>query len=168
MTKIFYDFEDVIVYIDKIILFTKTTLHHHLQRLALVLERIKSQNLHVDVEETFLATNQVDYLGYTLTSKEIKPQKQKIMSILELAEPKNKRQLRSFLGFVNFYRHLCYHRSHIITPLAAITSNKAKWVWGPEQKKAFKEIRNKIAHQVLLRYPDFSKPFDIFTDASDY
>ena len=63
MTKIFYDFEDVIVYIHNIILFTKTTFHHHLQRLALVLERIQSQNLHVHVEETFLATNQVDYLG---------------------------------------------------------------------------------------------------------
>jgi hypothetical protein len=93
MTKIFYDFEDVIVYIDNIILFTKTTFHHHLQRLTLVLERIQSQNLHVHVEETFLATNQVDYLGYTLTSKGIKPQKQKIISILELVEPKNKRQL---------------------------------------------------------------------------
>jgi hypothetical protein len=85
MTKIFYDFEDVIVYIHNIILFTKTTCHHHLKRLSLVLEHIQSQNLHVHVEETFLATNQVDYLGYTLTSKGIKPQKQKIMSILALA-----------------------------------------------------------------------------------
>jgi hypothetical protein len=90
------------------------------------------------------------------------------MLILALAEPKNKRQFRSFLGFMNFYRQLWYHQSHIITPLAAITSDKAKWVWGPEQKKAFKEIRNTISHQVLLRYPDFSKPFDIFRDASDY
>jgi hypothetical protein len=126
MTKIFYDFEDIIVYIDNIILFTNTTFHHHLQRLALVHERIQSQNLHVHVEETFLATNQVDYLGYTLTSKGIKPQKQKIMSILAKAEPNSKRQLRSFLGFVNFYRQLWYHRSLIITPLAAITSDKAK------------------------------------------
>jgi hypothetical protein len=107
MTKIFYDFEDVIVYIDNIILFTKATFHHHLQRLALVLERIQSQNLHIHVEETYLETNY--YLGYTLTSKGIKPQKQKIMSILALAEPKNKRQLRSFLRFVNFYRQLWYH-----------------------------------------------------------
>jgi hypothetical protein len=34
--------------------------------------------------------------------------------------------------------------------------------------KAFKEIRNTIARQVLLKYPDFKKPFDIFTDASDF
>jgi hypothetical protein len=45
MTKIFYDFKDVIVYIDNIILFTKTIFHHHLQRLALVDARIQSQIL---------------------------------------------------------------------------------------------------------------------------
>jgi hypothetical protein len=69
MIKILYDFENVIVYIVNIILFTKNTFHHHLQLLALILERIQAQNLHVHVEETFLATKQVDYLGYTLTSK---------------------------------------------------------------------------------------------------
>jgi hypothetical protein len=40
MTKIFYNFEDVTVYIDNNILFNKTTFHHHLQRLALFFERI--------------------------------------------------------------------------------------------------------------------------------
>jgi Reverse transcriptase (RNA-dependent DNA polymerase) len=141
MTKTFYDFEVVIVYIDNIILFTKLSFHHHLQRLALVLERLQSQNLHVHIEDTFLATQQVDYLGYTLSSKGIKPQNQKILAVLALAEPSNKRQPRSFLGFVNFYRQLWYHRSHIISPLTAITSEKAKWIWGPDQKRAFKEIR---------------------------
>ena len=134
----------------------------------MVLHRIKSQNLHVHIEDTFLATNQVDYLGYTLSSKGIKPQNQKIMALLALAEPTNKRQLRSFFGFVNFYRQLWFHRSHIISPLTAITSDKAKWIWGAEQKHAFKEIRNTIARQVLLKYPDYKQPFDIFTDASDF
>jgi hypothetical protein len=46
MTKTFYDFEDVIVYIDNIILFTKSSFDHHLQRLALVLNRIQAQNVH--------------------------------------------------------------------------------------------------------------------------
>ena len=103
MTKIFYDFEGVIVYIDNIFLFTKSSLDHHLQRLALILNRIQAQNLHVHIEEIFLATQQVDYLGYTLSSKGIKPQNQKILAVLALAPPKNKRQLRSLLGFVNFF-----------------------------------------------------------------
>jgi RNase H-like domain found in reverse transcriptase len=44
----------------------------------------------------------------------------------------------------------------------------SKWTWGPEQKQAFKDIQNTIACQVLLKYPDFIKPFDIYTDASDF
>jgi RNase H-like domain found in reverse transcriptase len=68
-----------------------------------------------------------------------------------------------YISTVNFW----YHCSHIIAPLAALTSNKAKWKWGPEKQQAFQYIRNTIARQVLLKYPDFIKPFDIYTNASD-
>jgi hypothetical protein len=106
MTRIFYDFEDIIVYIENIILFTKLSFQNHIQRLALILERIKSQNSYVHIEKTFKSTNQVDYLDYTLSPKGIKPKNQKILAVLALAEPKNKRQIRIFLGFVDFYRQL--------------------------------------------------------------
>jgi hypothetical protein len=79
MVKTFHDFEDVIVYIDNIIVFTKSSFQHYLQRLDLVFDRIKSKNLHIYVEEAFLAINRIDYLGYTLSSKGIKPQNQKIL-----------------------------------------------------------------------------------------
>ena len=87
MTKICYDFEDIIVYIDNIIHFTKSSFDHHLQRLYSVLQRLQEHNLHVHIEETFLATKEVDYLGYTLSPKGIKPQNKKILAILALAEP---------------------------------------------------------------------------------
>ena len=155
--------------IDNIILFTKLSFEHHVQRLALVLDRLQSQNLHVHIEETLhLLLQRLITLVIPYPPKVLNRNYQKIMAILALAEPKNKKQLRSFLGFVNFYRQLWYHRSHIITPLTAITSEKSKWVWGPDQKEAFLQVRNTIARQVLLRYPDFTKPFDIFTDASEH
>jgi hypothetical protein len=88
MTKTFYDFEDVIVYIDNITLFTKSSFDHHCERLALVINCIQTQNLHVHIEETFVATQQGDYLGYTLSSKRIKPQNQKILPVFALAPPK--------------------------------------------------------------------------------
>ena len=100
---IFSNFEDIIVYIDNILLYTKKTFKHHLQRLSLVLEKLKRNNLHVHVEETFLASQKVDYLGYTLTPAGIEPQVKKILPILRFHQPANKRQLKSFLGFVNYY-----------------------------------------------------------------
>ena len=53
----------IIVYIDNIILFTKETFDHHVDRLSKVLEVLQENNLHVHVEETFLANKKVDYLG---------------------------------------------------------------------------------------------------------
>jgi RNase H-like domain found in reverse transcriptase len=168
MSKIFYNFDDVIVYIDNIILFTTKSFDHHHTRLSSVLARIETQNLHIHMEDSFLASQEVYYLGYTLSSKGIKPQYIKIVALLALDKPKNKKQLRSILGFVNFYCQLWYHCSHVISPLAELTSKNAKWAWRPKHKEAFQWIKNTIACQVLLKYPDFSKPFDIYTDASDY
>jgi transposase InsO family protein len=167
MTQLFGHMEDIIVYIDNIILFTKQSFHHHVQRIAMVLQILSTNNLHVHVEKTFLASQSVDYLGYTLTTKGIMPQHKKIVAILALAPPSNHKQLRSFLGFVNYYKKLWYHRSATLAPLTAISSPKTKFTWGPQQQTAFETIRNTIARQVLLYYPNFQKPFDIYTDASN-
>jgi len=170
MMSIFSEFEDIIVYIDNIILFTKRSFDHHVQRLDIVLNALKSNNLHVHVEETFLASTSVDYLGYTLTTKGIRPQVKKILPILRFDKPTSVRQLRGFLGLVNYYKKLYYRRSHILEPLTRISSSKTKFQtqWGPDQDAAFARIKQLMSRQVLLHFPDFTKPFDVYTDASAY
>ena len=69
MMKIFGDFEDIIVYIDNIILFTKETFDHHADRLSKVLEVLQENNLHVHVEETFLANKKLIILDIPLLQK---------------------------------------------------------------------------------------------------
>jgi hypothetical protein len=145
MVDLFGHMEDIIVYIDNIILFTKQSFHHHATRIKLIMEILSQHNLHVHVEQTFLASQSVDYLGYTLTTKGIMPQHKKILSILALAPPSNHKQLRSFLGLINYYKKLRYHRSTIMHPLTSISSSKHKYIWGPEQQQEFIDIRNTIA-----------------------
>ena len=168
MSSIFQNFDDIIVYIDNIILYTKSTFSHHVRRLGAVLEQLKQNNLHVHVEQTFLASKRVDYLGYTLTPKGIEPQSNKILPILRFSPPTKLRQLRAFLGLVNYYKKLVPHRSHILEPLTRISSGKTKFKWTHEQEKAFLQIKRLMARKILLRYPNFEKDFHIFTDASDF
>jgi hypothetical protein len=59
-------------------------------------------------------------------------------------------------------------RSHVLAPLTALTSKDAKWKWTDKHRKAFNDIKNIIAREVMLAYPDFSKPFEIHTDASHH
>ena len=107
-------------------------------------------------------------MGYTLTPKGIEPQSAKILPILRFSAPTKLRELRAFLGLVNYYKKLVPHRSHILEPLTRISSGKKKFKWTAEQEIAFNKIKNLMARQILLTYPDFSIPFHIFTDASAY
>ena len=90
----------------------------------------------------------------------------KIEGIMKIAEPKTKKELRSFIGVVNYYRDMWIRRSHVLAPLAALTSKDAKWKWKDEHRQSFLQIKKIITREVMLAYPDFSKPFVVHTDAS--
>ena len=86
-----------------------------------------------------------------------------------LEAPKNTRQLKQFLGMVNFYRDLWPRRSHILAPLNKLSSVKGKknWKWGPAENKAFLEAKRMLSKEALLSFPDFTKQFHLYSDASD-
>ena len=107
MSYVFSGFDDIIVYIDNIILYTKSSFSHHVQRLAVVLQVLMENNLHVHVEDSFLASKRVDYLGYILTPSGIEPQVNKILPILRFSPPTKLRQLRAFLGMVKLLQETC-------------------------------------------------------------
>ena len=60
------------------------------------------------------------------------------------------------------------HQSEIMEPLTRVSNAKRKLIWGPEQSTAFEKIHNLLACSVLLSYLNFSKPFDMYTNASAF
>jgi hypothetical protein len=76
---------------------------------------------------------------------------------LKLNTPKTKRQLRHFLGMMNYYRDLWQKRSHMLAPLTGYVSPLVKYKWGEEQKKVFEEIKQKVSQETLLAFTDFEK-----------
>ena len=67
---------------------------------------------------------------------------------------------------MNFYRDMWIRRSHVLAPLASLTSTKTKWSWGEKERNAFKLAKKIMSQETILRFPDFNKTFDIHTDAS--
>ena len=155
-------------YIDDLLVLTKGSFEDHLEKLDLVFERLKRAGLKVNAKKSFFARAELEYLGYWITRDGIRPLPDKVQAILRIAEPKNRKELRSFIGVVNYYRDMWLRRSHVLAPLAQLTSKKVKWTWGPQQAAAFKAAKKVIAREVLLAYPDFSKKFTVHTDASHY
>jgi hypothetical protein len=90
-----------------------------------------------------------------------------VEAIRNLATPCTKRELRRFIGMINYYRDMWAKRSHMLAPLTSMTSATDIWKWTDEHQKAFKNAKWMLAAKVLLAYPDFNAPFQIHTDASD-
>eukprot|EP00804_Cyclotella_cryptica_P015514 CCRYP_003553-RB/>CCRYP_003553-RB protein AED:0.36 eAED:0.48 QI:0/0/0/1/0/0/4/0/492 len=111
----------------------------------------------------------------------IKPQPNKVQAILALTPPQNVKQLRRFLGMVQYYRDIWARRSEILAPLTNLVgecghtkvtrANKTKkkpWYWDDINQQAFDTIKATIARNVTLAYPDYSQGFEIYTDSSKY
>ena len=90
----------------------------------------------------------------------------KVTAIHNIAVSTTKKQVHRFIGMINYYRDMWQKRSHLLAPLSALTSKQAKWEWTDNHQHAFDEIKKVIARETILAYPDFNKPFDIYTDAS--
>jgi hypothetical protein len=144
-----------------------------------VLTRLRDTGLKVNAAKSSFCAHEIEYLGYVLTREGIKPQPKKVQAILALSLPNNVKELRHFLGMVQYYRDMWARRSKMLAPLTDLVrecgetkttrKNKTKkqpWRWDLIHQQAFNNIKAAIAKETVLAYPDFSKPFEIYTEAS--
>ena len=109
-------------YIDNLLCITQGFFDGHLDHLEQVLSRLLTAGLKVNASKSKIARHELEYLGYWITQKGIKPLNKKVESISNLATPKTRTELRRFIGCINYYRDLWPKRSETMVPLTALTS----------------------------------------------
>jgi hypothetical protein len=159
--------ECVEAYIDDIGAFSNS-FEEHLQHLDKTLAVLQVNGYTVNPTKCSWCVQEMEWLGHWMTPTGLKPIRNKIKGVVQLAPPQTVKQLRSFLGMVNYYRDFWKRRSHILAPLTAMTKlrSKQKLPWTTECDKAFKQIKALLIEEVLLFYPDPNKTFYIEPDAS--
>ena len=78
------------------------------------------------------------------------------------------KQIRSFLGFCNFYRPFIYQFSHIARPLNELTRKDTLWTWGERQQEAFETLKKRITSEPVLKQPQLEQQFEVEVNASGY
>ena len=127
---------------------------------------LNNSGLKVKSIKLFFGAHKFDCLGYHVTSDGVVPIPKKVEAIQSLAVPKTRKQLRQFIGMINFYCDMWKKRSELLAPLTALTSKNVKYDWKDEHQHIFDAIKRVIGREVLLAYPDFNAPFEIHTYAS--
>lgn len=160
----------VFVYIDDIIIVSES-FEHHIFLLNKVLEKLKLANLTINSEKSKFFRQELKYLGYVVDSNGLRADPDKINSILNYPTPSNRKEVRRFIGTASWYRRFIPNFSQLASPLNKLTSQGKKappFVWSKEADVAFTRLKGFLVSAPILSCPDYSKPFEVHTDASDH
>lgn len=156
-----------LVYLDDILVYSKT-FTEHLLHLKEVFERLRTANLKLKPSKCDFAQPQVTFLGHVVSNTGLKPDPKNIDKVLHWPVPENPTEVRAFLGLCSYYRRFIHQFSKISQPLHALTQKGKSYSWTEVEQKAFDTLRHALTHTPILAYPDFSKEFLLFTDASNF
>ncbi|CAL9236179.1 unnamed protein product, partial [Arabidopsis halleri] len=85
-----------------------------------------------------------------------------------LAPPNSVKGIRSFLGHAGFYRRFIKDFSKIARPLTRLLCKEVAFVFDEECLEAFEKIKRELVSAPIVQAPDWTLPFEIMCDASDY
>ncbi len=179
MSELMESLEYVRAYLDDLLCISKLSLEDHLEKLEEVIRRLRDAGLKANAAKLTFCALEIEYLGYVLTRDSIKPQSNMVQAILAIKLPTGVKQLRHFLGMVQYYRDLLARQSNMLAPLTSLVgecgqtkttkakgTKKVPWHWDEVHQRAFDHVKATITKDLVLAYLDYYKVFEIYTDAS--
>ncbi|PWA81445.1 hypothetical protein CTI12_AA187700 [Artemisia annua] len=124
--------------------------------------------LYVKLEKCSFAQDKVEFLGHKIKDGGLMMDGAKVKAIQEWEAPIKVTELRSFLGLVNYYRRFIMGYSAITSPLTDLLKKNKAWMWDEKCQAAFENLKKAVIEEPVLRLPDVTMPFELYTDASDF
>ena len=167
MSEILSGLEGVVCLVDDILICGKTQAEHD-ERLIAVLTRLSEAGLTLKKEKCELNRTSIKFLGQLVDETGVKPDPDKILAIQGMKPPTNITELRRFLGMINQLNKFSPNLADRTKPLRDLLSKKNHWVWGDEQDKAFREIKESLSSEEVLARFDATLETVVSADASSY
>ena len=185
-------YKKVLVYIDDIIVYSKT-FEQHLKDLEEVFEKLRKAELKAKLKKCEFIKREVEYLGHVVGRNGIKTSESNVEKVKNYPRPITIKELRGFLGLASYYRKFIEGFSKLAKPLLKLmegmkyekvktkegtkigTGKRINRImnekniekeWGIEQEESFQLLKRKLTTTPILAYPDFEKKFRLYTDAS--
>lgn len=166
------------VYIDDVLIFSNSV-EEHMKHISIIINALQESNMKISNEKSHFFKYEIEFLGHIIKHGKITVDPEKIATIRDYEVPKTLKQLRSFLGLAGYYRKFIKDFAKITKPLTlhlrgengivkAKQSSKVTITLDKAALNAFEIIKVLLQEQVELYQPDFNKPFELTTDASNF
>ena len=163
-----------IIYLDGIIVLSRT-LEEHLHKLKAVISKLRAASLKLKPTKCDLFQQQINYLGHVPSKEGVSTDPNQNKAVTEWPQPTTVTKVRSFLGFMRYYRRFIPNLSKVAKPP---TSSYKTWRVHPVRSKDSRSVgdwNNKMLlrhckgfaqNPPILAYADFKIPSVLHTDAS--
>jgi hypothetical protein len=168
MRKAYGNIANIDSFVDDVLAHTQEW-EYHITVLRKFFEATRKAGLTIRPKKSKIGCKTLEFLGHTIGKGKLTPQQEKIGKILDSKVPETKKEVRSFLGLIGYYRNFIPNFSLIAAPLTDLTKKflPAKVKWTENEQKAFVKLKDLVTQEPILRIPDFNKTFFLQTDASD-
>ena len=166
MVGVLKDLPFAMAYLDDIIIYSFTP-EEHLQHVKTVFEKLRHAKLSMKLSKCHFFTKEIQYLRHILGVEGIRPVPAKTEAIKAMHPPVNPKQVHAFLRLVGYYRKFIKNFAKIAKPLTMLTRMDIKFKWKETHHCAFMKLKDAIIKAPILRYPDTTKPYIVYMDASD-
>ena len=158
------------VYIDDIMIFSESE-EDHWKHLSEVFDRLEHFRLKLNKDKCLFAAREVFFLGHRVDSQVVRPLETKVSAIRDFPKPRTVKDLRKFLGAINFYRRFTPNAGGILQPLHSLLTpgKRTKKIvqWSTTADIAFHATKSSLALAVSLAFPVSGAKISQMTDASD-
>jgi hypothetical protein len=155
MNEIFQDLITkgvVSVYLDNILIFTNSLEEHH-QITCLVLYCMCEHKLYLWPEKYKFEKTRIEYLGIIISHNKVEIDLVEIAGVVDWPTPSNKKEVQSFVGFVNFYQQFIPGFSHHAHALFDLTMMDVRLIWGLPQEDSFMKLKELVTSAPVLVLP---------------
>ena len=160
-----------IAYVDNIIVFSKTP-EDHIKDLNELFTRLRNFGVIINSAKSQFGVPELHFLGHLVTANGIKPSPIKVEAIQKYNLPKDIKQLRTYLGMINFYHRFIKDLAYCLAPLNEFLKKEGdkkslEITWNEDARTAFQKSKELLANSTLLVYPNENCNISILADASD-
>ena len=142
----------------------------HMSELENLFKALIENGLKISPKKCQFFRKELKYMGHTIlihnNVPHIQAHKNRIEAIKDMRPPRSPRDCKKFCGMVIFLSMYLQDLQKILIPIYELTRKKTKFVWGPEQQKAFETIKDLVTQPPVLVMPNTTDPFVLFSDTS--
>ena len=156
---------EMLIYIDDIVIFSKTK-EEHFVRLRKLFGRLSKANLKIKLAKCSFLKSEVKFLGHKVSADGISIHPDHFEPLSKLKVPTNQKEVKQFLGCTSYFRSYIPNFAEIAAPIISLLRKKSKFIWDSEHQSAFDNLKDKILSAKPLNFPNFDDEFYIQSDAS--